>query len=142
MKLLVQKLSPDAILPKYANPGDAGLDIFANETVTLSPNEKKTIKTGIAFALPENHVGLVWDKSGLASKFHLHTFAGVIDESYRGELQIVLGNFGTQPYTIEKGQKIAQLLVQPITYAHVEEVSALNTTQRGTGGFGSTGLKH
>lgn len=142
MKLLVQKLSPDAILPKYANPGDAGLDIFANETVTLSPNEKKTIKTGIAFALPENHVGLVWDKSGLASKFNLHTFAGVIDESYRGELQIVLGNFGTQPYTIEKGQKIAQLLVQPITYAQVEEVSALNTTQRGTGGFGSTGLKH
>jgi dUTP pyrophosphatase len=138
--LRVKKLTPTAILPKYANPGDAGLDIYADETVVLQPNEKKTIHTGIAFALPPNHVGLVWDKSGLASKFHLHTFAGVIDESYRGELQIVIGNFGTQPYTIEKGKKIAQLLVQPIHYTSVEEVDSLEETQRGSGGFGSTGL--
>lgn len=140
MLLRVKKLSATAKLPSYANPGDAGLDIYADETVTLSPNEKKTIKTGIAFALPPNHVGLVWDKSGLASKFHLHTFAGVIDESYRGELQIVLGNFGTEPYTIEHGKKIAQLLVQPIAYVKVEETSDLPSTQRGSGGFGSTGL--
>ncbi len=141
MKVLIQKLHPDAILPRYANPKDAGLDLFSNEEVVLQPNEKKTVKTGIALALPENHVGLVWDKSGIASKLHLHTFAGVIDESYRGELQIVIGNFSAQPYKIEKGQKIAQLLVQPITYAHIEEVSTLNETQRGLGGFGSTGLK-
>ncbi len=141
MHLRVKKLTPTAILPKYANPGDAGLDIYADETVVLQPNEKKTIKTGIAFALPPNHVGLVWDKSGLASKFHLHTFAGVIDESYRGELQIVIGNFGSASYTIEKGKKIAQLLVQPISYTSVEEVSELAETQRGSGGFGSTGLK-
>lgn len=141
MKLQIKKLHPDAVLPRYANPRDAGLDLFSLEEVVLQPNEKKTIKTGVAIALPENHVGLIWDKSGLASKFHLHTFAGVIDESYRGELQIVIGNFSSQPYKIEKGHKIAQLLVQPITYVNVEEVQDLNTTQRGEGGFGSTGLK-
>ena len=139
MKLQIKKLHPEAVLPRYANPKDAGLDLFSSEEVTLQPNEKKTIKTGIAIALPENHVGLVWDKSGIASKLHLHTFAGVIDESFRGELQIVIGNFSTQPYKIEKGQKIAQLLIQPITYAQIEEVSDLNATQRGQGGFGSTG---
>lgn len=141
MRVQIKKMHPEAVLPRYANPHDAGMDLFSVEQVVLQPNEKKTIKTGIALALPPNHVGLVWDKSGLASKFHLHTFAGVIDESYRGELQIVIGNFGTQTYTIEKGQKIAQLLVQPITYAQLEEVSTLNETQRGSGGFGSTGLK-
>ena len=140
MHLRVKKLTPTAILPKYANPGDAGLDIYADETVVLQPNEKKTIKTGIAFALPPNHVGLVWDKSGLASKFHLHTFAGVIDETYRGELMIMICNFGVSPYTIEKGKKIAQLLIQPILHPSIEEVQELDSTLRGEGGFGSTGL--
>jgi len=140
MRLLIQKLSPEAILPKYALPHDAGMDVYSNETITLLPNEKKTIKTGIALAIPPGHVGLVWDKSGLASKFHLHTLAGVIDEMYRGELQIVLGNFGAAPYTIQKGTKIAQLLIQPIVHAQPAEVSALDETERGAGGFGSTGL--
>lgn len=141
MRVLLKKLSPEAILPKYALPGDAGMDLFSNETIILQPNEKKTIKTGIALAIPPGHVGLVWDKSGLASKFHLHTFAGVIDETYRGELQVVLGNFSTVPYTIEKGTKIAQLLIQPIVQAQLEEVSSLNETSRGAGGFGSTGAR-
>ena len=141
MRVLLQKLSPEAILPKYALAHDAGMDLFSNETIVLQPHEKKTIKTGIALAIPPGHVGLVWDKSGLASKFHLHTFAGVIDEAYRGELQVVLGNFGTAPYTIEKGTKIAQLLIQPIVHAQLEEVTSLDQTERGTGGFGSTGLR-
>jgi dUTP pyrophosphatase len=141
MKLLIKKLSPDATIPRYARPLEAGLDLYSNETVVLQPNEKKTIKTGIALALPPGHVGLVWDRSGLASKFHLHTFAGVIDETYRGELSIVIGNFGTQPYTIEKNTRIAQLLVQPIVQPEVNEVTELSETNRGSGGFGSTGLK-
>jgi len=140
MRVLLKKLSPEAVLPKYALPHDAGMDLYSNETIVLQPNEKKTIKTGIALAIPPGHVGLVWDKSGLASKFHLHTFAGVIDEAYRGELQVVLGNFGATSYTIEKGTKIAQLLIQPIVHAQLEEVSTLDETVRGTGGFGSTGL--
>ncbi len=141
MRLLVKKLRPDAILPKYAFPGDAGLDIFSYEQVVLLPNEKKTIRTGIALSLPKGHVGLVWDKSGLASKNHLHTLGGVIDEAYRGELLIVLGNFSLMPFSIEKGQKIAQLLVQPVVHATIQEVPELDSTPRGEKGFGSTGLK-
>lgn len=141
MRLLIKKLSPDAIIPKFALPGDAGMDIYANETVVLGPNQKAQIKTGIALAIPPDHVGLVWDKSGLAAKHHLHTFAGVIDETYRGELNVVICNFGTQNYTIEKGKKIAQLLIQPIVHPLiVEESEELDVTLRGNGGFGSTGL--
>ncbi|MEK6821215.1 MAG: dUTP diphosphatase, partial [archaeon] len=92
-------------------------------------------------AIPPHHVGLVWDKSGLASKHHLHTFAGVIDETYRGELNIVMGNFSSTPYMIEKGKKIAQLLIQPVVQPEIKEVEKLDETIRGTGGFGSTGLK-
>lgn len=141
MHLAFKKLSPDAIIPKYALPGDAGMDLFSNEQLVLQPNEKKTIKTGIAMAIPPGHVGLVWDKSGLASKHHLHTFAGVIDETYRGELQVVLANFSDKPFPIEKGQKIAQLLIQPVLQLPIQEVPELDATVRGAGGFGSTGLK-
>ena len=140
MRLLIKKLSPDAITPKFALPGDAGMDIYANETMTLQPNQKHAVKTGIALAIPPGHVGLVWDKSGMAVKFHLHTFAGVIDETYRGELMIMICNFGVSPYTIEKGKKIAQLLIQPILHPSIEEVQELDSTLRGEGGFGSTGL--
>ncbi|MFH0970529.1 MAG: dUTP diphosphatase [Candidatus Diapherotrites archaeon] len=140
MHLYVKKIRPDAILPKYALPDDAGMDLYASETVVLQSNEKKGISTGIAMAIPKGHVGLVWDKSGLASKFHLHTLAGVIDETYRGEIIVIVGNFGKQPYTIEKGKKIAQLLIQPILHPVLEEVDELNTTLRGSSGFGSTGM--
>ena len=139
MLFRVKKLSPEAIIPKYANPTDAGMDIFSLESVTLQPGERKNIKTGIAFALPTNHVGLVWDKSSVPSKFGVHCMAGVIDESYRGELQVVMINLGQAPHTFEKGQKIAQLLVQPITYSTIQEVQELDETARGRGGFGSTG---
>jgi len=140
MQLLIKKLHPDAIIPKYALPGDAGMDLYALETIILSPNQKTIVPTGIAMAIPKNHVGLVWDKSGIASKHHLHTLAGVIDETYRGELKVVIGNFGELPYTIEKGKKFAQLLIQPITHPEIQEVETLDETHRGAGGFGSTGL--
>lgn len=141
MHLLIKKLHPDAIIPKFALPGDAALDIYSNETIILQAGQKATVKTGIAFAIPKDHVGLVWDKSGMASKFHLHTLAGVIDENYRGELHIVIANFGENPYTIEKGKKIAQLLIQPIVHPEIKEVEELDATVRGEGAFGSTGLK-
>lgn len=139
MRLQIKRLTSTAILPKYANPGDAGMDLFSDEEVTLQPGERKAVKTGIAFALPPNHVGLVWDKSSVSSKMGVHCLAGVIDESYRGEVQIVMINHASTPQSFTRGQKIAQLLVQPISYAQVEEVQELNETTRGTGGFGSTG---
>jgi dUTP pyrophosphatase len=141
MKLLVQKLHPDAILPKYALPGDAGLDLFSLEKVVLAPQQKAIVKTGIAIALPPGHAGLIWDKSGMAAKFHLHVIGGVFDETYRGEYTIILVNLGENPYTIEKGSKIAQLLIQPILQPEVVEVPRLDDTVRGGGKFGSTGLQ-
>ena len=141
MQLLIKKLSPDAILPKFALPGDAALDIYSNETVLLHPNQKAIVKTGIAIAIPKGHVGLIWDKGGMAAKFHLHTLAGVFDENYRGEYQIVIANLGEKSYTIEKGQKICQLLIQPVLQPEVKEVTELDSTVRGEGRFGSTGLQ-
>ncbi len=141
MLLRVKKLHPDAMVPKYALPKDAGMDLFASEEKTFAPGERGTVSTGIAFALPPGYVGLIWDKSGPPLKTGLHTMAGVLDETYRGEVKIVVINHGNQPVRIEKGQKVAQLLVQPIVQPEVQEVSELDATIRGTGGFGSTGLK-
>ena len=141
MLLRFKKIHPDAIVPKYALPKDAGMDLFACEEKTLSPGERGTVSTGIAMALPSGHVGLIWDKSGPPLKTGLHTMAGVLDETYRGEIKIVVINHGSEPIRIEKGQKVAQLLVQPIAQPEVQEVPELDATVRGTGGFGSTGLK-
>ena len=90
--------------------------------------------------LPEGFVGLVWDKSGLAIKNGIKTMAGVIDSGYRGEIGIVLANLSDQDFKIEKGQKIAQMLIQKVEWAEIEEVKELSKTKRGDGGFGSTGL--
>lgn len=141
MLLKIKKLTPEAKLPSYAHSGDAGMDIFSSEKIILNPNEIKSISTGIAIALPKNNVGLVWDKSGIATHHHIHCLAGVIDESYRGEIKITMINLGKNPFIIEKNQKIAQLLIQPIIYAGIEEVLELDETERGEKGFGSTGLK-
>lgn len=117
------------------------MDIFSNENKTLQPGERAAISTGIAIAIPPNHVGLMWDKSGMALKKGLHTLAGVADETYRGELKIVVINHANEPILIEKGQKVAQFLIQPIAHPEIKEVSELEETIRGTNGFGSTGLK-
>lgn len=140
MRLSFKKLHPDAIVPKYALPGDAGMDLFAIQEYSIPPHERTLISTGIAMALPAQHVGLIWDKSGPPVKVGLHTMGGVIDETYRGELKIVVINHGNELIRIEKGQKVAQLLVQPIARPAITEVSELDDTIRGTGGFGSTGL--
>ena len=140
MEVKIQKIS-DVNLPTYAKPGDAGLDLYSAEDVILKPNEKKIIKTGVKMAIPEGYVGLVWDKSGLAVKKGIHVFAGVIDAGYRGEVGIVLKNFGDEDFNIEKNTKIAQMLIQPIVSANIIESDSLDNTERGEGGFGSTGLK-
>lgn len=138
MQIPVRKLVSHAILPKRAHKSDAGLDIFSCEDIVVGPNERIAVRTGISFSLPLGYVGLVWDKSGISFS-GVKTFGGVIDAGYRGEIKIILMNFGSKPFSINCGQKIAQLLVQRVSMCEAIEVSELDDTERGINGFGSTG---
>ncbi len=139
MLIKVKKLNPEAVLPKYAHPGDAGLDLYSCEHVTLLPGERKLVSTGISMEFEKGYVALIWDKSGIANN-GIKTMGGVIEHTYRGEYKVVMLNTSSEIYEIKKGQKIAQVLIQPIVSAEVEEVSELSETQRGDGAFGSTGI--
>jgi len=135
----VKKLRPDAIVPRYAHPSDAGLDLHATEDYALKAGERHLFRLGIATEIPEGYFGYVRDKSGLALRAGLTVLGGVIDEGYRGEYGIILLNTGREPYEVHRGDKIAQLLIQPVVHAEIAEVSDLSDTDRGAGGFGSTG---
>lgn len=140
MKLIIERLTSTAKLPVRAHPTDAGLDLFADESVILPPKSKVNIRTGVKIALPENSVGLIWDKGGQANR-GLHTMAGVIDQGYRGEVIVIQFNTTDQNITLEAGQKIAQLLIQPTLFPEIIEQAVSDETSRGEGKFGSTGLK-
>ena len=135
----IKKLSETATLPSFAHDSDAGMDLYANQAVTIEPGERALIDTGIALAIPAGHVGLIWDKSGVATKRGLKTLAGVIDAGYRGEVKIALVNTGTETQAFAVGEKVAQMLIQKVTQPELELVTELPDTQRGEGGFGSTG---
>lgn len=139
MELKVKRVHPDAKLPVYGHPGDAGLDLFSAVDRELGPGDVFAVPTGVQVAIPPGHAGLVWDKSGI-SLMGVHRLAGVIDAGYRGEVQVVLVNLGDGPFAVKKGMKIAQLLVQPVVMVTVIEADSLDDTSRGQGGFGSTGL--
>jgi len=139
MHTLLVKRDPGVKLPSYAHEGDAGLDLCAAKAMTLPPGETVMVSTGIRAAIPMGHVGLIWDRSGLATKHRLHTFAGVIDAGYRGEIQVVLRNAGGREFAITRGMRIAQLLIQPVVKAELEESSSLDKTARNEDGFGSSG---
>ena len=141
MKLKLKKLRDDAKPFSYAHKGDAGLDAYSNDDIIIKAGERRLVSTGIAIALDEGYVALVWDKSGLAVKRGIKTMAGVIDAGYRGEVKIVMLNTSNEDFKIEKHDKIAQILIQRIEHAEIEEVKTLDDTQRGEGGFGSTGTK-
>jgi dUTP pyrophosphatase len=138
MELKVKKIHQDAKLPVYGHWGDAGLDLFSSMDFVLEKGQVEPIPTGIQVAVPDGYVGLIWDKSGVSLK-GVHRLAGVIDSGYRGEVKVVMINLGAGPFVIDKGMKIAQMLVQPITKVDVVEVDDLEETSRGEGGFGSTG---
>lgn len=142
MILRVKKLREDAMAPCYAHPGDAGLDLFACDGITLQSGESAIIKTGIAIELPPDTEGQVRPRSGLAAKHQISVLntPGTIDEGYRGEVGVILMNFGKTPFEVEPGMKIAQLVVKPVIRVDVEEVAELSNTRRGEGGFGSTGV--
>lgn len=141
MKIQIKKLHPDAKIPQFALAGDAGMDLFSVEDVLLKPGERVSCPTGIAIKLPERYVGLIWDKGGPSHKFGIKTLGGVFDSNYTGEYLIGLVNLSQEDYKIEKGQKIAQVLIQKIEIPEIEEVDELDQTNRGDGRFGSTGLK-
>lgn len=139
LPLAIKLLHPDAIAPSYGRLGDAGLDLYACEDTVLLPGEQRVVKTGIALAIPAGAVGLVWDRSGMAAKNGVKTMAGVIDATYRGELGVVMISLRDLAYEIKKGDRIAQLLVQPIFTADISIVDDLDATHRGIDGFGSSG---
>lgn len=143
LSLPVHRFDPSVPMPSYAHAGDAGLDLYARETVTIAPGERAQVATGIAVAIPEGYVGLVWDKSGLSQLHGLKTLGGVVDSGYRGEVMVGLVNLGKDPLTIERYRKVAQLLIQSIERVRAEEVDLLPNTDsaRGVSGFGSTDLQ-
>lgn len=138
LKIKIQKMN-GMKMPEYAHEGDAGFDLFASEDYELGPMENKLVATGIKIEIPEGYVGLIWDRSGLASRHSLHNLAGVIDAHYRGEVRIVVMNLGKEKFEISKGMRIAQMLVQPVVNAEIVEADSLSETQRGDKGFGSSG---
>ena len=142
MRLRITRLDRDLPLPGYARAGDAGLDLLAAETLELKPGERAAVATGIAVAIPEGFAGFVHPRSGRALKEGL-TVAnapGTIDAGYRGEIKVILVNLDpAEPIYITRGEKIAQLVIQKVETAELVEVSELPASERGEGGFGSTG---
>lgn len=139
--LEVKKFFENATLPAYAMDTDVGIDLRAWESAVLRPMEQKTIRTGIAIKIPEGHVGLIRDRAGIVNKMNVHTAAGTFDPAYRGEVSVVLINFSDDAVQIEKGMRIAQLIILPVTKVKIKEVKKLDITERYDRGFGSTGMK-
>lgn len=140
-KILVKRLDPDLPLPSHARAGDAGVDLYAREGGALQPGERALVATGIAVAVPEGYVGLISPRSGLAVRhgISLVNSPGILDAGYRGEIHAVMINEGAEPFSYERGDRIAQLVVVPFATQVYEVVDELPHTDRGAGGFGSTG---
>jgi len=141
MKIPAKRLDTEIPLPETAHPWDAGVDLRARETVVLESGGRAMVPTGLAVAIPEGHVGLVAPRSGLAARHGLGVVnaPGVIDAGYRGEVMVILVNHGTDPVTLERGDRIAQLIVVPFVTPVFEDVDELPESVRGEEGFGSTG---
>jgi dUTP pyrophosphatase len=142
MKLKVMRIHPNAILPEYAHPGDAGLDLFSIEEAVLSPGDSKLIRTGIKIELPKGTEAQIRPRSGLALKHQITILntPGTVDEGYRGEIGVIIINHGKADFQVKKGMKIAQMVIKPVLHVEIEEVSRLTNSQRGEGGFGSSGI--
>lgn len=141
MILGIKKLDPEAKVPTYAHPGDAGMDLISNEELVIKIGDRIACGTGIAMQIEEGYAGLIWDKSGIAAKSGVKTMAGVVDSGYRGEIKVVLVNLGENDYKINKGDEIAQMIIQKVEDSEIVEVSELDDSSRGGKGFGSTGVK-
>ena len=137
----VEVLVTGSPVPSYAHPGDAGADIHAAEAVTLEPGERALVGTGVAIALPDGYAAFVHPRSGLAAKHGITIVnaPGTVDAGYRGEIKVILVNLGQEAFTIQRGERIAQLVLAPVTRLAWQAVDSLDETERGAGGFGSTG---
>lgn len=141
--LPIKRLDPTVDLPSYAYEGDAGLDLRSSEDVVLAPLERRLVSTGLAVAIPEGYAGFVQPRSGLALRegLSMANTPGLIDAHYRGELKVCAVNLDPErPIHIERGERIAQLVIQRVPLVRLAEVNELDETDRGTGGFGSSGV--
>lgn len=142
LNVSIKRLDPEVELPTYAYEGDAGLDLRANESVEIPPHERVLISTGIAIALPDGYAGFVQPRSGMALKrgLSIANTPGLIDAHYRGEIKVIAVNLDPrETIRIERGERIAQLVIQQVPVVHLVEVDELDVTDRGAGGFGSSG---
>jgi dUTP pyrophosphatase len=141
MKIKMQKVEEDAKIPSYAHPGDAGMDLYAAESVVLKPGERTIVSTGFKMALPEGYEAQIRPKSGLAAKHGVSVVntPGTVDAGYRGIVGVILINHGNEEFAVEKNMKIAQMVINKVENPDIEEVDELDDTSRGEGGFGSTG---
>jgi dUTP pyrophosphatase len=143
VKVRFQRLRASAQAPRYMSAGAAGLDLAsaADAPIEIPPGGRVAVPTGLAFAIPHGFEGQVRPRSGLARKFGVTVTnaPGTIDSDYRGEVQVLLANLGAEPYTVQPGDRIAQLVIAPVVIAELEEASSLDDTTRGSGGFGHTG---
>lgn len=144
MEVQVVKIHEDAVLPHYAHPGDAGMDLYSIEDMSIPAGETRLVRTGLQIAIPDQYEAQVRPKSGLALQYAitLANTPGTVDSGYRGEVGVILINHGRKAYHVQKHAKIAQLVICPVVRAHIVEVEQLDETSRGDGGFGSTGLRY
>ena len=144
-KILIKRLSKEVPLPKYETNGSSGMDLAANvnTNIDIDPGETAIIPTGLALSIPKGFEVQIRPRSGLAAKQKISVLntPGTIDADYRGEIKVILINLGQQSFKVEKGLRIAQMVVCPVMQAQLKEVDDLNETERGKGGFGSTGTK-
>ena len=144
-EILIKRLSKDVALPKYETEGSSGLDLAANidKQIKILPGKSEIISTGLAVAIPKNFEIQIRPRSGLAAKRQISVLntPGTIDADYRGELKVILINLSDKVFVVEKGSRIAQMVLCPVVKATLKEVTELENTERGSGGFGSTGIK-
>ena len=144
-EILIKRLSKDVALPKYETEGSSGLDLAANidKQIKILPGKSEIISTGLAVAIPKNFEIQIRPRSGLAAKRQISVLntPGTIDADYRGELKVILINLSDKVFVVEKGLRIAQMVLCPVVKATLKEVTELENTERGSGGFGSTGIK-
>ena len=142
MTLRFRKVHPDAVLPSYAHPSDAGMDVRSVEDLTIAPGKRALVHTGLVMLLPPMYEAQVRPRSGLALKSGITVLntPGTIDSGYRGEVGVILANFGEADFHVKKGDKIAQIVIAPVTQPEIVETTEVDETDRGSGGFGSTGV--
>jgi dUTP pyrophosphatase len=141
IKIKIKKIHPDAIIPKYAHDGDAGMDLFSVEDVVIKPRYRLAVRTGLEFEIPNGYEMQIRPRSGMALKSGITVLntPGTVDSGYRGEIKAILINLSSEDYSIKKGDKICQAIINKVERVQIEETKELSETKRGKGGFGSTG---